>query len=238
MSYNRDSLHGGRREEIHRGQRLYSKNRNLELVMQDDGNLVLYRRKDLHPLWASNTSGTGGECAIMQEDGNFVIYAPGQRAVWASNTHGRHGANVILQDDANLVIYQHGQPIWSTNTHGQCPGNCQDALEPGERLLPGRSVHSKNGKVDLVMQTDGNLVLYRCSDGSPLWASNTNGRSIRECVMQQDGNLVLYDTHGHAAWASNTHGNNGASLLVQDDGNVCLYRHGHCHWASGTHGKC
>lgn len=206
--------------------------------MQDDGNLVLYRRKDLHPLWASNTSGSGGQCAVMQEDGNFVIYAPGARPVWSSNTHGRQGARLALQDDANLVIYQHGNAVWATNTHGQCPGHCQDTLEPGERLLPGRSVHSPNGKVDLVLQTDGNLVLYRTRDGNPIWATNTNGRHVRECVMQQDGNLVLYDHAGQPLWSSNTYGKNGASLKVQDDGNVCLYLHGHCHWASGTHNQC
>ena len=33
---------------------------------------------------------------------------------------------------------------------------------------------SSDGRFTLIMQTDGNLVIYRNADGVPLWASNTN----------------------------------------------------------------
>jgi len=44
------------------------------------------------------------------------------------------------------------------------------------------------------MQVDGNLVLYRVSNGSALWASGTAGKPMASLLMQPDGNLVGYDT--------------------------------------------
>lgn len=84
------------------------------LVMQTDGNLVLYSRST--PLWASNTVGRGGY-ATMQSDGNLVVYGDSGRAVWASNTAGNAGAYLVLQGDRNLVIYSAaGRALWASNT--------------------------------------------------------------------------------------------------------------------------
>jgi hypothetical protein len=55
----------------------------------------------------------------------------------------------------------------------------------------------------LVLQTDGNVVLYG-ADNRALWSTKTNGRSAARFVIQNDGNLVLYDTTGRAIWASST----------------------------------
>jgi hypothetical protein len=54
------------------------------LIMQGDGNLVLY---DVHrtALWASNTGGNAGVGMIIQDDGNMVIYAIGTtQAIFAT----------------------------------------------------------------------------------------------------------------------------------------------------------
>ena len=55
----------------------------------------------------------------------------------------------------------------------------------------------------LVMQADGNLVLYQ-SDGTPRFNTGTEGNPGTIAVMQDDGNLVLYKSP--AIWASNTAG--------------------------------
>jgi len=44
---------------------------------------------------------------------------------------------------------------------------------------------------DLVMQKDGNLVMYR-EDGQAMWATGTSGDK-NSLVIQGDGNLVIYD---------------------------------------------
>ncbi|MER7669423.1 hypothetical protein ABTY61_13250 [Kitasatospora sp. NPDC096128] len=58
------------------------------LIMQGDGNLVLYRGVPSapYPVWvAPNTLGCGYK-AIMQGDGNFVVYNAASKPCWASNT--------------------------------------------------------------------------------------------------------------------------------------------------------
>jgi hypothetical protein len=93
-------------------------------------------------------------------------------------------------------------------------------MNPGEVLHPGDAISSSNGNYRLVLQTDGNLVLY--SGTSALWASGTNSKPVAVCIMQADGNLVLYDRSAQAVWASHTNGKPGAHLDVQNDGNVVI----------------
>ena len=65
-------------------------------------------------------------------------------------------------------------------------------------------------------------MLYRNSDGSPLWNTATFG-AAGEVSMQGDGNLVVYNAAGQPAWWSGTTGYSGAWLAVQSDGNLVLY---------------
>lgn len=87
------------------------------LVMQDDGNAVLYDNRSRRPLWATNTVGRGGYLR-MQPDGNLVVYRWNNTPVWASNTCCTSGNYLDIQDDANLVIYTWwGFPVWATGTN-------------------------------------------------------------------------------------------------------------------------
>lgn len=55
------------------------------LVMQNDGDLVLYDEIET-PLWSSKTDydGDGGEYAICQDDGNFAVYATNDTLLWST----------------------------------------------------------------------------------------------------------------------------------------------------------
>ena len=97
-----------------------------------------------------------------------------------------------------------------------------DRLSSEESLVPNESLRSANGQFSLLLQQDGNLVLYE-QETQPVWATGTDGQEIARATMQQDGNLVLYTASGQAAWASETDGNEGAYLVVQDDRNVVIY---------------
>ncbi|KAF4972003.1 hypothetical protein FSARC_1333 [Fusarium sarcochroum] len=56
------------------------------LVMQDDGNLVIYDEND-EAVWASNTEGSGDSVhLVVQDDGNVVLYQDDEEAVWSSGT--------------------------------------------------------------------------------------------------------------------------------------------------------
>lgn len=58
------------------------------LIMQGDGNLVIYNQKT--PVWNSGSAGKGPAFLVMQDDGNLVIYqgigTTSTLPVWASNT--------------------------------------------------------------------------------------------------------------------------------------------------------
>ncbi len=89
--------------------------------------------------------------------------------------------------------------VWATNTVVPAtPGvpGLVGRLLTGRGLLAGRSIHSADGRFTLLMQADGNLVLYGPGNQA-LWASGSSGHTdVWDAVMQSDGNLVVYDAHG------------------------------------------
>jgi hypothetical protein len=111
-----------------------------------------------------------------------------------------------------------GAGILDTNTSLWATGN--------------NSITSQNGKYTLLLQKDGNLVLYSniyTPSQAVVWSSGTAGTgSNNQLAMQVDGNLVIY-SNGNAVWATRTPGSgagsSGASnyLAVQNDGNLVVY---------------
>jgi hypothetical protein len=131
------------------------------LVVQNDGNVVLYSGN--RAVW--NNGGPGSDTVTagagltsgqslhspsfqyrldVQADGNLVEYGNG-RAVWFTNTYGA-GVHLDVQSDGNLVLYSaSGQALWNTGTYGTGASN------------------------RLVVQNDGNVVLY--SGNRAVWSS-------------------------------------------------------------------
>jgi len=79
----------------------------------------------------------------------------------------------------------------------------QAAQVPGGDPLAYWSISNDAADSRLAMQADGNLVLYS-PDGTPRWATNTEGNPGAWLVLQDDGNLVIYVGSGPALWASHT----------------------------------
>jgi hypothetical protein len=61
-----------------------------------------------------------------------------------------------------------------------------------------------NGKLELDWQGDGNLVLYRIDNGSPVWASSTAGAGVA-LKLASSCDLVIPDSSGQYRWTSGTH---------------------------------
>jgi hypothetical protein len=108
-----------------------------------------------------------------------------------------------------------------------------DRLLPNSELPKNQPLSSADGRYRLVMQDDGNLVLYEGGNHA-VWATNTSGQAVSRCIMQSDGNLVIYGFNGHVVWASNTFHSPGASLVLQNDRNLVIYEPNHAVWASNT----
>ncbi|MET8564056.1 beta-galactosidase [Streptomyces flaveolus] len=125
-----------------------------------------------------------------------------------------------------------------TASPGDCGASAPTAcgtLTADHPLAVGQSLASCDGRFELVLQGDGNLVLYQ--GDTALWASGTAGTQAAEVLMQGDGNLVLYTAAGSPVWASNTPGNPGAKLVLRDDGDVVITSgSGTTLWSTGTGG--
>ena len=114
-----------------------------------------------------------------------------------------------------------GDPVQADN------GN----IPPNTRMLPGQWAAADGNGYVLLLQPDGNLVLYQVVTGpvaanssftgSAIWATGTNNGAYFD--VQTDGNLVLGTSDGNVAWSPYTNGIDPQELLVQTDGNLVLY---------------
>ena len=82
-----------------------------------------------------------------------------------------------MQSDGNFVVYRGSTALLSTPTFG-----------PNHRV---------------VLQTDGNLVVYSAT-GRALWSSRSAGTGGDRLTMQTDGNLVIYRGAYPATWSWRT----------------------------------
>ena len=134
-----------------------------------------------------------------------------------------------------------GGVIESSTTDGSDAGPTIECgvLKSGQELPQGQQIDACSdagfGKFSLVMQTDGNLVMYQddvCKIAT--WASGTYQKGGYKTVMQTDGDLVVLDASANVLWHSNTAGHPGATLAVQPDGNVVVYDGSKAVWDAGT----
>ncbi|MEU7166555.1 hypothetical protein AB0A70_18205 [Streptomyces morookaense] len=138
-------------------------------------------------------------------------------------------ATLALAGPAGAVAPAHA-PAGAKGTVTAARSQADQVLSAPATLERGRSWTSDTAQ--LVMQTDGNLVIYD-EFGNARWASNTVGSGWL-AAFQTDGNFVVYTRSGHPVWASNTAGHPGSRLVVQNDGNVVIYDGSQAVWASGT----
>jgi len=174
------------------------------LVLQTDGNLVLYTSTGA-PVWDSGTGGNTNSNAHLQADGNFVIYRANGVHSWQSNT--------------SIGI-----------SHTEFPTN---EVSPGGKMFKGQAIESLDRKYSLQFQGDGNLVLYGSND-LPVWNSGTFNTQAQYVVMQTDGNLVIYDPSNKPLWNSQSSGKGSSRLVVQSDRNLVIYNPTTYSWASHT----
>ncbi len=185
-------------------------------------------------LWFIDTVAHSGGTSTYRQQVDYLLHTVGEvltPAQVSSRVNGYRASGVTHTDTVGTG-------------GGTCPPQpgAQNQLLAGQRLTTGQRLTSSNARFNLVMQTDGNLVLYDGTPGqNPIWATGTwnlpNDRRPTHTDMQTDGNLVLYNDTNQAAWASNSWGPNRINpyLELQNDGNLVIYHNGRNPlWASGT----
>lgn len=202
------------------------RNKPVSLVMQVDGNLVLF--DGATAIWSSGTNGNPGAYFQLRDNGNGIVYsADGATALWATHTAnlklpctGISGGTInpgeryqscsnrfylTLQTDGNAVVYDRQiGPLWMTST---------------------------NNGASLIMQADGNLVLYPLT-GPAVWNSQTSGNNGAVLVAQDDGNFAIYH-QGAAKWATGSFGMKG--ICGRMTANQFLVRNEHFHSCNGVY---
>ena len=210
------------------GQAVLSPDGHYSLTMQSDGNLVEYVTRG-GALWSSKTNGTKGAHAVLERNGNLVVFDKAGAPAWSSNHRTAGCPELLVQNDGNTVIYAPGA-IWAD-------GVIHSSMAPGEVLQSGWRLYSPSPEhYDLVMQSDGNLVLYDGA-GKALWSTRTYHHPGAYATMQTDGNLVVYGPGNHVLWSSATNGHAGSQVRLQTDGNLVVYGPGgNALWSSRTSG--
>jgi hypothetical protein len=208
------------------------------LSLLPDGTLNLWN--DFRKVWGAGVKAGAGSKLILQPDGNLVLYNANSQPTWNTETNGKGASKLYVQEDGNMVLYNTQGPTWSSGTNNALLhySYTQDMLSSNSYLFKGQQLVTPDRKRVLVLQQDGNLVLYNVANMKPLWNTQTNNKGGYELVLQQDGNLVLYTQAMKPVWASGTDGKSGTGLFLQQDGNLVLYTQAMKPvWASGTSGQ-
>ena len=104
-------------------------------------------------------------------------------------------------------------------------GNLADELTPGQTLTAGNCLTDPAWNYQLLMQTDGNLVLSFISTGQVLWSTNTGGNTDAYLELTSNGMLAVFgrgvpDT-GTPLWsAPGTAGYPQDMLIMSTNGNA------------------
>ncbi|ORY35240.1 hypothetical protein BCR33DRAFT_722579 [Rhizoclosmatium globosum] len=100
---------------------------NKHLVMQPDGNAVIYGIGQgwgcnlslgvcTKPVWNTQTWNKPGAYITVQ-DGRFLVYDASNQIIWGTNAGSPRTTQLCMQNDGNLVLYDNGRAIWDSKTY-------------------------------------------------------------------------------------------------------------------------
>lgn len=197
---------------------------NLQLILQKDCNLVLFRNGTKY--WATNTEGT--ICYVTLENtGDMVVYNALGQPMWDLGLESV-GNYILVLGQGHMSEY--GPSRWASNTTVDEPilyptdldMRAENVLFPGQILYPGNSL--KNGKWELKMEYDCNLVLYE-EGNNEIWSTKTSKGKGAVCYLEMEttGDLVIYDGSKQQIWASNTGGVGLSVLVLRNNRDLVIY---------------
>ncbi|NDE16967.1 hypothetical protein EBZ80_18765 [bacterium] len=196
-----------------------------------------------YPISTIATSPSGLRLILGSSD--LVITDRLDRVVWRANAHpvrlrftdrlellgasgdvlwqaGSNGTRCSFGNDGVLRITDKaGKTVFSTSAPS--PSGAVVTLDRTERGVD-EALYSPDGRFSLVLQKDGNLVIYDAAM-KPLWASCTILRSL---VFGGDGFLRILDQRNHSLWSAPVR---GTSCLF-DDAGLRIYDQARLVWSA------
>jgi hypothetical protein len=171
--------------------------------------------------WVGNDINLGrsmGKATNCTKVNNAPVGGSCSNAIYTTNPRG-NSYFLVLQDDGNMCVYRGTGPddnqgtIWCSTTNGkqQKPNPIYQAsaskygknwIASGSTLATGDFVGSNDGSIYLIMQSDGNLVLYtsqnqencsKMSDGKTGGGTNAN-------ALYNLGQKAIYQNIGKVAY--------------------------------------
>lgn len=229
------------------GTTIYSSDSRYKLVIQADGNVVVYQTGG-KAVWTSNTSSANYifPKVAMEKDGAFIIWG---RNGASTRISGSYGVKTYLSIDSNsgiLVIREQGTNNikWSSASIQDIYRNDYGAYNTFQyqsvhKASDSERIFSPNMKYFVRFAADGNLVLYNNETRSALWSTSTNGNPNAVLAILTDGNVVIYKdaTKASILWRSGTGGfNNTTFIAVDNNGYIVIFGHDktglHVRWSS------
>ncbi|KAI9361678.1 hypothetical protein DFJ73DRAFT_956964 [Zopfochytrium polystomum] len=239
-----------RGEYMQRGEYMVSPNGRFRFVFEVNSNLCLYDHGEssedgleISPkvVWSAMTEGQFADRLTLQDDGNICMFkASGKGERWASNTdmyNRGHDYRLSIEDVGRVALYlDDDKVIWeaSGTATGRVRKGSESTLDPPLRRF--EAISSPSLRFHLLLQQDGDLILWDRSTGTRVWSSNTANSLANSLTLRSDGTLSLYADLGgnktRQCWTSGgasprsppRSDNRNYVVCVQDDGRVVVLR--------------
>ena len=197
------------------------------LTMQTDGNLVA-RAPGGAIRWASGTNVPGSRM-VLGVDGNVEVWSSANTRLWQSGVGLGGVERLVLDADGSFRVtsgfwgpgrqLSQYTTIWVSNG----PQPIVDGLWYGQVLPAGRALFSADRSHEQLMQTGGNLVLYRRRDSRVVWTSGTSHPSGRaEVAFGQFGEMIIRVPGGPVLRDFGTGFKGADRLTVRNDGRLTV----------------
>ncbi|XP_047977971.1 G-type lectin S-receptor-like serine/threonine-protein kinase LECRK1 [Salvia hispanica] len=157
-------------------------------------------------VWSKNDHPVPRRSKIqLTNEGQLVLYNHQNVEQWRADIESQEASCAAMLDSGNFVLMNATSPIWETFNVPT------DTILPSQRLSMGGSLTSRqsdtdysNGRFQLRMQKDGNLVLYTLflptqDVNGAYWSSRTN-KTPSQLVFDEAGYIYI-----RAAGNENTH---------------------------------
>ena len=107
-----------------KGDFIHSPSGNMKLLMQEDGDIVIYCKDK--PIWSAMSSGDDIDRLYFYDDCNLAVVRNDRSYAWSTDTHATPNKPtpevLTILDEGNLILSTtSGQVVWDTLSYGKCP---------------------------------------------------------------------------------------------------------------------